>query len=152
MRVIMLLLMLLAIPPAWAQAPAGTTSQAPAGTTSQAPADSTAIQSVIGNQIEAFRHDDATSAFSLASPMIQGMFGTPENFLAMVAHGYPPVYRPGAVRFTDLVTIDGVLTQKVELLGPDGRAYLALYAMEKQPDGTWKINGCQLTESESVAA
>jgi ketosteroid isomerase-like protein len=25
-----------------------------------------------------------------------------------------------------------------------GRAWLALYPMEKQPDGSWRINGCQL--------
>jgi hypothetical protein len=37
--------------------------------------------------------------------------------------------------------------QSVELVGPDGGHYIALYRMEKQPDGSWKINGCELTES-----
>lgn len=123
---------------------------APLAARAQTPADRSAIQSAIGGQLEAFRHDDGEAAFGFASPMIRGMFGSSGNFMAMVAHGYPPVYRPRDVQFADLVTIDGQLTQKVELIGPDGRAYLALYAMEQQPDGTWKINGCQLTESASV--
>jgi hypothetical protein len=118
----------------------------------QSPDDAAAIQSVINQQIEAFRHDDAPGAFGFAAPVIQEMYGSSGRFMAMVSHAYPPVYRPREVEFTDLVTIGGQLVQKVELVGPDGRRYLALYAMEKQPDGSWKISGCQLTESESVGA
>lgn len=118
----------------------------------QSPDDRTAIQSTISHQIEAIQHDDAKAAFALAAPMIQQMFGTPENFIAMVRHGYPPVYRPQQTSFGALVADEGRLVQKVELVGPDGRNYLALYAMEKQSDGAWKINGCELTASESVGA
>jgi hypothetical protein len=84
--------------------------------------------------------------------MIQDMFGTPSNFIAMVQRGYPPVYRPRQRSFGELVTEDGQIVQKVGLVGPDGISYEALYTMEKQPDGSWKINGCQLTASEDVAA
>jgi hypothetical protein len=118
----------------------------------QTPADKAAIQAVIAQQLEAFQHDDAGAAFEKASPMIQGMFGTPGNFLAMVRQGYPPVYRSKQSSFSTLEQDDGRIIQKVELVGPDGHDYLALYAMEQQPDGTWKINGCQLTESEKVGA
>lgn len=118
----------------------------------QTPADRTAIESAITRQLEAFKKDDATAAWAQASPMIQEMFGSKDNFLAMVRHAYPPVYRPRQSVFGPLVTEDDRLIQKVEILGPDGVNYLALYAMEKQPDGTWKINGCQLTKSESLGA
>jgi hypothetical protein len=37
--------------------------------------------------------------------------------------------------------------QKVFFLGPDGRPALALYFMELQEDGTWKINGVRMTEA-----
>lgn len=114
--------------------------------------DRAAIQTVIAQQLEAFRHDDAGAAFAQASPMIQQMFGTPENFITMVQRGYPPVYRPRQSAFGPLVNENDQLIQKVEIVGPDGVNYLALYAMEKQPDGTWKINGCQLNASESVGA
>ncbi len=118
----------------------------------QTPADRAAIQSVITGQLDAFHHDDADAAFDKASPMIREMFGTPGYFLSMVQHGYPPVYRARQSVFAGLVQDEGRIIQKVELVGPDGRDYLALYTMEHQEDGSWKINGCQLTESEKVGA
>jgi ketosteroid isomerase-like protein len=136
MRFVLVLLMLLAVSPA----------------RSQSAADIDSIETVIADQIAAFHHDDALAAFAFASPAIQTMFGTPGNFMAMVERGYPPVYRARDVRFGPLAVIDGQLTQKVELVGADGHAYLALYAMQQQPDGSWKINGCQLTKSDSLGA
>ena len=35
--------------------------------------------------------------------------------------------------------------QEVFFLGPDGRPELALYFMELQEDGSWKINGVRMT-------
>ena len=108
-------------------------------------ADRGAIRSVIGNQMAAFQRDDAAAAFGFAAPNTQGMFGTPENFLAMVRQGYQPVYRPSEVRMGELVRIDGRLTQLVHVVGPDGVPQLALYFMERQSDGLWRITGCMLT-------
>ena len=119
----------------------------------QTPAERAVIQSVITQQLDAFKKKDADAAFAQASPMIQGMFGTPGNFISMVERGYPPVFQPSQTSFGALVTEDdGRIVQNVELVGPDGKSYLALYTMEKQPDGSWKINGCQLTESQAVGA
>ena len=60
------------------------------------------IQGVIQSQIDAFQADDFARAFSFASPTIQGMFGTPENFGLMVKEGYPMVYRPAEVEMQEL--------------------------------------------------
>jgi hypothetical protein len=38
--------------------------------------------------------------------------------------------------------------QKVEVIGPDGRPALALYDMEHETDGSWRISGCRLVKSE----
>jgi len=127
---------------AWA-APAGA---APAPD----PAAEAAIHAVIGRQIEAFRHDDATSAYALASPHIQALFGSAEGFLAMVKRAYAPVYRPQSVTFGALTTENGSPTQIVQLVGPDGRGAEAHYFMEREPDGTWKIDGCALTVGDYV--
>jgi hypothetical protein len=113
-------------------------------------ADRHEIQRVITAQIDAFRHDDGAGAFRLASPNIQSIFGDKEHFMAMVRQGYQPVYNPRAVRFDDLVTMDGRIVQRVALVGPDGLAALALYAMEHEPDGSWRIDGCELTKSDDV--
>jgi ketosteroid isomerase-like protein len=108
------------------------------------PALSQAIREIIADQMAAFRRDDAVAAFNDASPFIQGRFQQPDIFLQMVRSGYAPVYRPHEVEFRDLVAAPGGLEQRVFVMGPDGRAYLAHYQMQRQPDGSWKINGCTL--------
>ena len=117
-----------------------------------APADQEAIHGVIQRQLDAFRADDAGTAFGFASPGIQGMFGDAGQFLAMVRKGYQPVYRPRSANFGSLVEIDGRTVQKLRLVGPDGVPTTAFYFMEREADGTWKIDGCQLQQSEAVGA
>ncbi|HEX9447772.1 MAG TPA: DUF4864 domain-containing protein [Dongiaceae bacterium] len=108
------------------------------------PALSQAIRAIISDQMAAFRRDDAAAAFSDASPFIQARFQRPDIFLQMVRSGYAPVYRPHEVEFRELVQAPGGLEQRVFVIGPDGRAYLAHYQMQRQADGSWKINGCTL--------
>jgi hypothetical protein len=108
--------------------------------------DRTAIRSIIAHQLAAFQQDDAVKAFSFASPGIQSKFGTPDNFMHMVKTSYRAVYRPQTVVFKELVTIEGTPTQQVLLVDPDGVPVLALYPMEKQADGGWKIDGCYLLQ------
>lgn len=128
----------------------GAHAQTPA--TDIAAADRAAIRQVIGDQIAAFRRDDGPGAFAYASPTIQGMFGTPEIFMDMVRSGYQPVYRPRSVAFADLVYIDGRLTQLVDIVGPDGVPVVAAYGLEQQPDGSWRIGGCQILPARERSA
>jgi hypothetical protein len=106
--------------------------------------DRAAIRDIIAKQVEAFRRDDGDTAFGLASPMIQGLFGGPDVFMDMVRQGYQPVYRPRAFDFREIVEVDGQPTQKVHVIGPDGRPVTAFYPMTQLPDGSWRINGCYL--------
>jgi hypothetical protein len=110
------------------------------------------IRAVILGQLEAFRRDDAAAAFGFASPNIQGMFRTPENFMVMVRSGYPPVYRAKRSAFLEPVLSATGLIQPVLITGPDGTLVQALYAMQQQPDGSWRINGCQLQELPAAGA
>ena len=109
-----------------------------------------AIRSVIENQMAAFKVDDGPAAFAYASPTIQELFQTPEIFMSMVKTGYAPVYRPQEVEFRELMQAARGPVQVVHIVGPDGRAVLALYSMEQQPDGSWRIDGCTLTEAPDV--
>ena len=52
---------------------------------------SSGIEATINRQIEAFQADDFATAFTFASPTIQGMFGTSDRFGAVVRQGYPMV-------------------------------------------------------------
>jgi hypothetical protein len=105
-------------------------------------ADQAAIRQVIESQLSAFQRDDASGAYAHASPMIQQKFGNADIFLEMVRTGYVAVYRPREVEFRDLVRRDGLIIQELFVVGPDGRPVLALYEMQRQPDGSWRINGC----------
>jgi hypothetical protein len=116
------------------------------------PADREAIRDVIQGQVEAFRRDDGEAAFGFASPAIRGMFGSADMFMDMVRQGYQPVYRPRAFEFREIVTLHGMPTQKVHVIGPDGRPVTALYPMAQQPDGSWRIEGCYLQAPEDHQA
>ena len=114
--------------------------------------DRAAIRQVIESQLAAFKRDDGAAAYGYATPMIQQKFGTAENFMAMVKTGYPAVYRPQAVEFRELASDDAMgVVQKVFFIGPDGRGVLAYYPMERQPDGSWKINGCFVTAAPDTS-
>jgi hypothetical protein len=110
----------------------------------QSPADRTAIQSVISGQIDAFRLDDAHAAFAAASPGIQSKFLNAEIFMGMVAGGYAPVYRPRSFAFGPLAATGGGPLQRVFVVGPDGQAYIADYLMEREGDGSWRIDGVSI--------
>jgi hypothetical protein len=115
-------------------------------------ADRATIRQVIEAQLAAFQADDGTTAFSFASPMIQTMFGDPASFMTMVRTGYLPVYRPREVEFQGLIDFRGQPTQLVLLVGPENEVVTAYYLMERQPDGTWRINGCILRPAAERAA
>jgi hypothetical protein len=114
-------------------------------------ADRNAIRSVIEAQLAAFRADDGATAFGFASPSIQRQFGNPATFLAMVKSSYLPVYRPREVQFRRLIEHDGEPVQLVLLVGPDFAVVTAYYIMQRQADGTWRINGCVLREAADQA-
>ncbi len=107
-------------------------------------ADRSSIRDVIERQLAAFQRDDGARAFSYASPTVRRQFVTPERFMHMVRTGYAPVYRPREVEFRDIVVVGDVPAQKVLLVGPDGVPVMAIYPMQRQADGSWKIDGCFL--------
>ena len=110
-----------------------------------------AIESTIQSQIDAFLRDDFAAAFAFASPTIQNIFHTPENFGTMVRNGYPMVWRPGSVRYGDLREIDGALWQEVIVTDDAGRLHALAYRME-QIDGAWRIAGVQILPGPDLSA
>ncbi|MBO04272.1 MAG: DUF4864 domain-containing protein [Chloroflexi bacterium] len=111
--------------------------------------DRAAIRTVIEQQLDAFQRDDAKAAFALAAPGIHYTFRTPERFMIVVKRGYKPVYRPRVVEFRDIQEVDGIgPVQSVYFEGMDGDSVIALYPMQRQPDGSWRINGAHLVRSD----
>ncbi len=105
------------------------------------------IQKVVGDQLAALKAGDGAKAMTFAAPGIRDQFGTPENFLRMVRTGYAPLLDARYTRFLDGAIIDGVPIQPLRLVLPDNTVLVALYQMQKQPDGQWRIAGCVLAPS-----
>ncbi|SEO07381.1 DUF4864 domain-containing protein [Palleronia pelagia] len=116
-----------------------------------APAEDAAIEGVISAQIDAFRADDFATAFTYASPMIKGMFGTPERFGQMVQQGYPMVYRPEDVTFLDARPLGDRVQQRVMMRDTGGALHVLEYEMIETADG-WQINGVRLLRAPQVGA
>ncbi len=109
------------------------------------------IRSTIQSQIDAFLRDDFAAAFDYASPTIQMLFGSPENFGRMVQQGYPMVHRPADVKMLDLREVGGRLWQRVLITDQQGRRHVLDYQMIETPEG-WQINGVQLLPSSDATA
>ena len=114
-------------------------------------ADGAAITATINQQIEAFQADDFDRAFEFASPTIQQIFRTAENFGQMVRQGYPMVWRPAKLRFLELRRISGSLWQRVQVVDQQGQVHVLDYQMIKGPDG-WLINAVHLLKAPGAAA
>jgi hypothetical protein len=115
--------------------------------------DQATFQSVISGQIEAFRAEDGARAYGYAAPMIKQAFPNPDVFMNMVRKGYQPVYRPQSFTFGEAgFSASGRPIQKVSVVGPDGITYEAIYTMERQPDGSWQINGCAIVRAPDTSA
>lgn len=106
--------------------------------------DVTAAQTIIRSQEQAFAHDDAAAAYSYAAPAIHAMFPDADEFMAMVRRGYAPVYRHKSFEFGVGRADDGKIAQTVRIIDADGNPWDALYTLEQQADGSWKITGCVL--------
>jgi hypothetical protein len=111
-----------------------------------------AIKKVIGDQRAALVAGEAAKAFAHAAPGIRAQFGSPDNFLAMVQTAYGALITARYTEFLEGAVIEGVVIQPLRLIGPDNTVLVALYTMEKQKDGSWKIAGCVLAPSTVQAA
>jgi hypothetical protein len=111
-------------------------------------AERTAIRQIIERQMVAFQKDDGDAAFNLATRQLRAQFGTAENFMRLVRANYQAVYRPTEVKFGKVEAVDGTPVAHVILTGQDGNVVEALYFMKHEKDGTWRIDGCVLTDTD----
>ena len=106
------------------------------------------IQHVVAAQFEAFADDDADGAFQTATPAVREAIGSSGLFLALVRGAYPMVYRPESVTFHKPEADQGSVLQLVVITDQNDKSWLALFALEQQPDASWRISGCVVTENK----
>ena len=112
--------------------------------------DRNAIRQVITAQLEAFQADDGIQAFLYAAPTIRHQFKTVTNFMHMVRSAYHPVYRPRGIIFGELTEMQGLPAQILLVMDQNGVIVKAVYLMERQPSGDWRIAGCFLVPVEEA--
>jgi hypothetical protein len=98
---------------------------------------------VIEDQIRAFLNNDADAAYAFAAPGIKARYPDKDAFFAMVKKSYEPVYHPDNYAFGRSKSVDNGATILHELLitGRGGKNWRAVYKMERQPDGSYRIGG-----------
>jgi hypothetical protein len=111
-----------------------------------------AIHEVITAQRAAIIAGDADKAFGYASRGIQQQFGDAASFLAMVDAAYGALESARYVEFLEGAVIDGIIVQPLRLIDADNTVRVALYTMEKQADGGWRISSCRIAPSMVRAA
>jgi hypothetical protein len=104
--------------------------------------DSEQVQQVIVAQIQALAEDDAERIFETTTPAVRAAIGSSGRFLAMMRGAYPMVYQPSSVTFHELEPGQDGAWQLVEITDREDQSWLALFALERQPDKTWRISGC----------
>lgn len=124
------------------------TAPATLGATPLSSAEENAIRLVIVAQLNAFADDDADSAFATATPTVRAAIGEAARFLSMVRGAYPMVYRPAVVDFLKPEEESGEVMQLVQLRDNHDKSWLVTFALERQPDGSWRISGCQVAENK----
>ena len=115
------------------------------------PAEWNSIQMVIGDQLQALKAGDGTKAMNYSVPGIRRQFRTPERFLRMVREGYGALLEARYSAFLKGAVVDGITIQPLQLVLPDSSVVVALYRMEKQKDGSWRIAGCVIAPSTAQA-
>lgn len=113
--------------------------------------DVAAAQNVIRSQEQAFARDDAAAAWSHAAPALQELFQRPEIFMQMVQQGYAPVYRHRSFEFGEAKAAGVQIAQRVHIVDDNSEAWEALYTLERQPDGSYRITGCSLLKAGQAA-
>lgn len=118
------------------------------GTEAPSPAEA-AIAEVISSQLDAFNSGDVAAAWDHASPMIKGIFGTPQNFGRMVERGYPMVWRNSGARFTSTREAGDSIYQRVIVSDAEGAIHALEYKMIQTPEG-WQIDGVSIVPAPEL--
>ena len=123
------------------------TSAAPPATPQMRASDWKSIKQVISAQRAALIAGDG-----YATPALRAQFGDADTFVAMVHLGYAALLTARYTEFLEGAVIDGLIIQPLRLIDADNSVRVALYTMEKQKNGAWRISGCRIGPSTVQSA
>lgn len=106
-----------------------------------------AIHTVIQSQLAAFATDNAPAAFAATTPAVrQSTYGGADRFLELVRQVYPMLYHHARADFLQVELKGSEAFQLVRVTDEAGRVWHALFILERQPDGSWRIGACSVNE------
>lgn len=109
--------------------------------------DARGVERIVMAQLVAFASDDAAAAFATTTPAVRKALGDAGRFAALVRGAYPMVYRPTSVVFHKPEVNGNVVLQLVQITDERNKQWLAMFALERQPDSSWAISGCVVSEN-----
>lgn len=109
--------------------------------------DWTEIKRVIAAQRDALVRGEKDEAFSFATPAIRKRYGDAEAFMRMVRESYHALLEARYVEFLEGAVIAGDVVQPLRLVLPDGTVLVAIYGMQRETDGRWRISACVIAPS-----
>ena len=130
----------------------GTSIAAPAPDPGLPAAEWKMIKDVIGAQVAALKKEDGARAFGFATRSLQLQFENVDNFMRMVHAGYQALIDARYTEFLDGAVVEGQVVQPLRLVLRDNTVLVALYQMQKDDAGRWRIAGCLLAPSTVRAA
>jgi hypothetical protein len=110
-----------------------------------------AMQAAITKQLDAIQGDDEASAFAYNTDALQQHFETPARFMQVVREHFDALYHARAREFIAVSTMNadpGLQVQALKLTGPGGHVWVAIYEMERNPAGDWRVARCSLKPME----
>ncbi|MDQ9171671.1 DUF4864 domain-containing protein [Oxalobacteraceae bacterium R-40] len=110
-----------------------------------------AVTQVVRSQLNAFAEDDAETAFKLSTASTRQLIGTPDGLLSVIKHKFTPIYRHRKAMFSEPEIINRSALQIVHLTDADNLVWIAIYQVEQEADGIWRVDGCQLFETRSMS-
>ena len=107
-------------------------------------AETSGTQSVVRDQLHAFKTGNLERAYSHAAPNVKKIFPTLDRFTAMVEKGYGAIWQSDSFVFGRNTIINGEIYQEIIITDPKGGQWQAVYTLKQQEDGSWKITGVQM--------
>ena len=99
---------------------------------------------IISQQLEAFKVNDASKAYSFAAPFIKMKFEDPESFMSMVKDNYEPISNAKDFYFLKFKINNGNIYHQLQVISKSNQSYMATYSLIFIED-EWKISGCALS-------
>jgi hypothetical protein len=114
--------------------------------------DHEAFRKLIQTQIDAFRRDDFAAAYAVTAPSMKALYPTLQAYTQVIRGRYAPLIKPRTVVFGTVSRTSQGPVQRVFITAPDGRAYVANFSLQRQPDNTWLIGGHTVTRDSGSQA